>query len=57
MTECKNKQCVKHTQTGHNSGCKMSGTNKCEDVLHIRTCQTQSDLDLLGNILNNYTDA
>lgn len=43
--ECKNKEeCKLHTPVAHIASCGTSGTAKCRDHLHLKTCHTEEDL-------------
>lgn len=47
-------ECVKHTIKAHNAGCPGKDGNKCQDVIHTKTCWSKQDLELLEKILDNY---
>ena len=51
--KCTNESCEKHTEVTH-SNCILTGRNRCQDMIHIKTCWTKEDLDLLSNVLENY---
>ena len=34
--------------------CQTSGANACKDFIHLKTCWSKDDLDLMGRILQNY---
>ena len=54
MEKCKNPNCVKHMEVVHGGSCILTGKNKCQDFLHLKTCFTKDDLELLSNVLENY---
>jgi len=51
--ECKRKDCVKHLKPVHLNVCGKSGSLKCQDYLHNQTCFSRSELDILGNIIDD----
>jgi len=54
MEKCEEKNCVQHLPVAHHSGCILSGRNKCQDIMHNKTCWTKEDLATLRKALNNY---
>ena len=52
----KNPDCVKHFSIVHNPSCSTSGANRCQDVLHNKTCHHQDDIDLLVRCFDNYIE-
>ena len=54
IEQCKNKDCYKHMPEAHGGSCIVSGKNKCQDLIHNKTCWTEDDLERLKAVLNNY---
>lgn len=50
---CKNEECVKHFEEVHGGSCILTGKNKCQDYLHLKTCFSAGDLKVMRKIFNN----
>lgn len=56
MNKCplNNPDCAFHTKVAHSAACGTSGSNKCQDSLHWKTCWTEDERRQMVRTVENY---